>query len=351
MNGNIDWFPKPSNKIITVKEALKNIKLTLPAPVSEAQKIIFPYIKQGQCAKSVVPKNILLKYMPRMVNNKTFNFNGMCKRLHNYKPSPTITKTFIEFSEPNIHPTENRYLDISELCALCSFPVSWQLGNNYKLAYSRLGNAVMPKFMQAIAEHIKKTFLKKENPTLISTFAGTGGSSLGYKWANYKKLLAIEWDKHAVECFKLNFPEVSIWQKDITKVTSQEILDFCKLQIGELDIFDGSPPCQGFSTAGKRQVTDTRNNLFKHYFRLIKEIQPKVFLMENVSGMIKGTMKGKFKEILTVLKSDNYEVKCKLMNSMYYNVPQSRQRLIFIGVRKDFLEVDDCSKPGIYGTN
>lgn len=172
-------------------------------------------------------------------------------------------------------------------------------------------------------------------PTVISTFAGTGGSSLGYKWAGFHELLAIDWEEHAVECFKANFPEVPVWHKDITKVTSTEILDFCKLKPSELDVFDGSPPCQGFSTAGKRQVTDPRNDLFMHYCRLIQELQPKVFVMENVSEMAKGTMKGKFLEILRTLKSMNYEVKCKQMNAMYYGVPQSRQRLIFIGVRKD----------------
>ena len=81
-------------------------------------------------------------------------------------------------------------------------------------------------------------------PTVISTFAGTGGSSLGYKWAGFQELLAIDWEAHAVECFKLNFPEVPVWHKDITKVTGKEILDFCKLKPGELDVLDGSPPCQ-----------------------------------------------------------------------------------------------------------
>ncbi len=172
-------------------------------------------------------------------------------------------------------------------------------------------------------------------PTVISTFAGTGGSSLGYHWAGFKELLAIDFDAHAVECFKLNFPEVPIWHRSVIEVTGKEILDFCKLKVGELDVFDGSPPCQGFSTAGKREFKDPRNDLFNHYCRLVNELQPKVFVMENVSGMAKGSMKGKFIEIMQVLKSMNYEVKCKQMNAMYYGVPQSRQRLIFIGVRKN----------------
>lgn len=173
------------------------------------------------------------------------------------------------------------------------------------------------------------------SPTVISLFAGTGGSSLGYKWAGFKELLAVDFDDHAVKCFGANFPEVPVWHRSVTEVSGQEILDFCRIKKGDLDVLDGSPPCQGFSTAGKREVRDPRNDLFRHYVRLIDELSPKVFVMENVSGMAKGTMKGRFIEIMKTLKSLDYEVKAKQMNSMYYGVPQSRERIIFIGVRKD----------------
>jgi len=172
-------------------------------------------------------------------------------------------------------------------------------------------------------------------PTVISTFAGCGGSSLGYHWAGFKELLAIDFDTNSVETFRLNFPDVPCWQRDIKTVTADEILEFCKIGKGELDVFDGSPPCQGFSTAGKRKLTDPRNDLFLDYVRLIEGLQPKVFLMENVSGMIKGGYKGKYNEILKTLKATGYNVKVKLMNAMWYEVPQSRERLIFIGVRND----------------
>lgn len=181
--------------------------------------------------------------------------------------------------------------------------------------------------------------------TVISTFAGCGGSSLGYKWAGFKELLAIDYDKNAVETFKMNFSDVPIWKRDIRTVTSQEILDFCKIKEAELDILDGSPPCQGFSTAGKRQVNDLRNSLFKEFVRLIEDLKPKVFVMENVSGMIKGKMKGMFKEIMKCLKSFNYNVKCKLMNTLYYGVPQSRERLIWLGVRNDLNKEPSFPKP------
>ena len=178
-------------------------------------------------------------------------------------------------------------------------------------------------------------WLQMVMPTVISTFAGGGGSSLGYLWAGYKELLAIDFDQNSCETLRANYPNLTIWQKDITIVTSQEILSECKIKKGELDILDGSPPCQGFSTAGKRNLNDSRNDLFKDFVRLIEGLQPKVFVMENVSGMIKGGYKGKFNEILQTLKDTGYNVKCKLMNAMWYEVPQSRERLFFIGVRSD----------------
>ncbi len=172
-------------------------------------------------------------------------------------------------------------------------------------------------------------------PTVISTFAGCGGSSLGYSMAGFRELLAIEWDDNAVATFKLNFPDVPVYHGDIAKISVEQVLEMTGLKVGELDVFDGSPPCQGFSTAGKRQFTDDRNQLFLEFSRLLRGLQPKVFVMENVSGMVKGKMKSTFAEILRELKSCGYQVSVKLLNAMYFNVPQARQRLIFIGVRND----------------
>lgn len=172
-------------------------------------------------------------------------------------------------------------------------------------------------------------------PTVISTFAGCGGSSLGYSMAGYKELLAVEWDDNAVATFKLNFPDVPVYHGDIAKLCVEDVLQRTGLQVGELDVFDGSPPCQGFSTAGKRDFDDDRNQLFREYVRLLRGLKPKVFVMENVSGMVKGKMKLIFAEILRELKASGYKVSARLLNAMYFNVPQSRQRMIFIGVRED----------------
>lgn len=172
-------------------------------------------------------------------------------------------------------------------------------------------------------------------PTVVSTFAGCGGSSLGYSMAGYRELLAVEWDANAVACFRANFPEVPVYYGDIAALSVEEVLRLTGLRPGELDVFDGSPPCQGFSIAGKRDFADPRNQLFREYVRLLNGLQPRVFVMENVSGMVKGDMKLIFAEVLTELRGCGYRVTARLMNAAFFGVPQARQRMIFVGVRND----------------
>jgi DNA (cytosine-5)-methyltransferase 1 len=252
----------------------------------------------------------------------------------------------------------------SELMQIGSYPMLYNFAGNGRQYWERIGNSVPPLMMYAIAARIRNKLWNGQEPqkmsnkmdypahlaamwqkhlepraddapTVISTFAGCGGSSLGYSMAGYLELLAVEWDDNAVETFKLNFPGVPVYHGDIAKLSVNECLELAGIEPGELDLFDGSPPCQGFSTAGKRQIDDPRNDLFKEYVRLLRGLKPKVFVMENVSGLVKGKMKLVFAEIMKELKSSGYRVSCRLLNAMYFHVPQSRQRLIFIGVRDD----------------
>lgn len=175
---------------------------------------------------------------------------------------------------------------------------------------------------------------EEDRKSVISLFAGAGGSSLGYQAAGFIELLAVEFDQNAVDCLKANF-DFPVWSKDIKGLSVSECLKLAQIKPGELDVLDGSPPCQGFSTAGARHFDDDKNKLFKEYIRLLRGLKPKVFVLENVSGLIKGKMKLIFAEIMKELKQSGYNVKCKLMNAKYYDVPQSRQRVIFIGTRLD----------------
>jgi DNA (cytosine-5)-methyltransferase 1 len=193
------------------------------------------------------------------------------------------------------------------------------------------------KYPQTLEEAWKQHLAPKPKnaPTVISTFAGCGGSTLGYSMAGFRELLAVEWDDNAVETFKLNYPKVPVYHGDIAKLDVSEVLKLANIKKGQLDVFDGSPPCQGFSTIGRRQIDDPRNSLFKEYVRLLKGIMPRAFVMENVSGLVKGKMKLIFCEILQELKKVGYDVSARLLDSRYFGVPQMRQRMIFIGMRKD----------------
>ncbi|MER5302294.1 DNA cytosine methyltransferase [Streptomyces lasiicapitis] len=170
-------------------------------------------------------------------------------------------------------------------------------------------------------------------PTVISTFAGAGGSSLGYSMAGYRELLAVEWDDHAAQCFRRNFPHVRLHHGDIADLDPSDL----GLEPGALDVLDGSPPCQAFSMVGERQIDDPRNQLFREYVRLLTHWQPKTFVMENVAGMVKGQMRSLFAEILGTLKAagPGYRVTARLMDASYFHVPQRRLRMIFVGVRRD----------------
>jgi DNA (cytosine-5)-methyltransferase 1 len=112
-------------------------------------------------------------------------------------------------------------------------------------------------------------------PSVITTFAGCGGSSLGYKLAGCQMRAAVEFDPHAASVYRLNHPATKLLERDIVTISVDELLEVTGLKPGELTIFDGSPPCQGFSTAGKRRLEDPRNQLFKNTCACSEAYNPK----------------------------------------------------------------------------
>jgi DNA (cytosine-5)-methyltransferase 1 len=183
---------------------------------------------------------------------------------------------------------------------------------------------------------------------VVSTFSGCGGSCLGYRMAGFKVVWANEFVPAAQDSYRANMTADCILDpRDIRTVMADEILAATKMEKGELDLFDGSPPCQAFSTAGKREkgwgrektyehgAKQCNETLFDEYLRLLRGLMPKTFIAENVSGLVKGTAKGMFLEILAAMKDCGYRVACRLLDAKWLGVPQSRQRVIFIGVRDD----------------
>lgn len=186
---------------------------------------------------------------------------------------------------------------------------------------------------------------------VISTFSGCGGSSLGYRMAGFRVLWASEFIDAARECYNANkAPYTIVDGRDVRKVSPEDILSAISMKQGELDLLDGSPPCASFSTAGKRESgwgkvkkysdkAQRTDDLFFEFARLVRGVQPKTFVAENVSGLVKGTAKGYFLEILKELKECGYRVKCRVLDAQWLGVPQARQRTIFVGVRND-LKID-----------
>lgn len=185
----------------------------------------------------------------------------------------------------------------------------------------------------------------------VSLFSGCGGSSLGYKMANFKILAANEFIKEAQDTYKANFPDTYLFKNDIRELTGKMILDKINMKSGELDLLDGSPPCASFSTVGKRSTKDFSeflgkktkysdkeqvvDDLFYEYIRILNDIQPKVFVAENVYGLVKAEALLIFNKIIKAMRDSGYNVSCRLVYAKDLGVPQIRPRVIFIGVRKD----------------
>jgi DNA (cytosine-5)-methyltransferase 1 len=184
----------------------------------------------------------------------------------------------------------------------------------------------------------------------VSTFSGCGGSSTGYRMAGFRVLWASEFIDAARESYEANKAPYTILDgRDIREVEASDILNATGMGVGELDLFDGSPPCSSFSTAGKREKlwgetkkysdkAQRTDDLFFEFARLLGGVKPKTFVAENVSGLVKGSAKGYFLEILARLKAEGYVVSARLLDAQWLGVPQTRQRLIFVGVRQDLAE-------------
>ena len=164
--------------------------------------------------------------------------------------------------------------------------------------------------------------------TVIELFAGAGGLALGLENAGLEASLLVDNEKDCIDTLKSNNPNWNAIQADVTG------FDFRGLSA---DVVTGGFPCQAFSHAGKRLgFEDTRGTLFFEFARCVKEVQPKVFVGENVDGLIRHDGGNTLKVMVDVLGSFGYKVKCKVLNAVDYGVPQKRKRLFVVGVRDGY---------------
>jgi DNA (cytosine-5)-methyltransferase 1 len=169
--------------------------------------------------------------------------------------------------------------------------------------------------------------------TAIDLFAGAGGLSEGFRMEGFQILAANDFDKDASATYKLNHPEVNFLDGPIQDITGKDFLKKANIKKGELDVLIGGPPCQAFSVYNhQRGFHDERSGLFREYIRIVEALEPKMIVMENVTGM-SSLEKGKaITEIHASLEKLGYNVEHKILKAEEYGVPQERRRIIFLGV-------------------
>lgn len=173
---------------------------------------------------------------------------------------------------------------------------------------------------------------KKNNLNVVDFFSGCGGLSLAFKQAGYNPLLAIDNDKDSLETIKANNCSKVTLNLDLFKSTwIHEVKK--NIDISEVDVVVAGPPCQGFSLTGPRNLDDKRNKLYKSVYDFIELSRPKAFLIENVKGMATLYQGQVMKSIVGDFTSLGYKVSTKVLNAKDYGVPQSRERLFYVGMK------------------
>lgn len=184
----------------------------------------------------------------------------------------------------------------------------------------------------------------KRKYNLVELFAGGGGLALGMEAAGFESVMLNEWDRHACNTLRHNRPDWNVVEGDISNIDFTQIKD-------EVDVLTGGFPCQAFSYAGKSLgFEDTRGTLFFEMARAIKETQPKVFMAENVRALLTHENGKTLEVIRNVIDELGYEliVEPKVLKAIFYKVPQKRERLILVGIRKDLINKANFNWPSPY---
>lgn len=170
----------------------------------------------------------------------------------------------------------------------------------------------------------------------IELFAGAGGLALGLEQAGFEHIGLVEYNVSAANTLILNRPHWNVLCEDIAITAQKDLEKEFNINKGELDLLSGGAPCQSFSYAGKRLgLQDVRGTMFFHYATFLEKLQPKVFLFENVKGLLTHDKGRTYQTILNIFEEQGYNVIYKVLNAWDYGVPQKRERLITVGIRKD----------------
>lgn len=173
-------------------------------------------------------------------------------------------------------------------------------------------------------------------PIAVELFCGVGGMSLGFEQAGFNIVAAFDLDPINVEYHKKNFPRTQTFKEDVATLSAESIREKASLGDRTIDVLFGGPPCQGFSEIGQRRNGDVRNQLIVEFARLVAELRPRYFVVENVRGLLYGYSKATLQAFLTKVRSAGYEVvePIRVLDATEHGVPQKRKRAFILGHRK-----------------
>ncbi|MFM7603198.1 MAG: DNA cytosine methyltransferase, partial [Pseudanabaena sp.] len=175
-----------------------------------------------------------------------------------------------------------------------------------------------------------------QRPIAVDLFAGVGGMTLGFEQAGFDVLASVEIDPIHCATHEYNFPMWKVICASVTEISGDDIRQRSKIGDREVDVVFGGPPCQGFSMMGKRAFDDPRNQLVSHFMRLVKELNAKYFVMENVKGLTLGNHRQFLDEVIENFQENGYDILSpyKVLDASHFGVPQHRERLFLIGCRQ-----------------
>lgn len=364
----------------TVRDAISDLK---PVPAGVADPIDSMH-KSAAHKKSTIE---VIKQVPHDGGNrpegvgpecldKVRGFYDVYGRLSWDKPSITITHYARNpASGRYTHPEQDRGLTAREAARLQSFPDGFIFEGKFDDIYRQIGEAVPPMLSSAIAANILVELLSNEpseeelvtspqsinSPvsssyssviagikakektfetakyTCIDSFCGAGGLGLGLKRAGFNILLSFDIDPICIETIKSNkkYFNHPAEAADISDMLNGTLLKKCNLTRGELFLLAGGPPCQGFSVQRRGNDIDARNELVLKYGKLIDELYPKYFVMENVTGIAGKRGKTILQQLIENVGRIGYNIHIGLLDAQDYGVPQRRKRYIIVGERKD----------------
>ena len=253
-------------------------------------------------------------------------------RIDYAKPSYTITTYFNRPGNGTyVHPVHERVVSVREAARFQTFQDDYYFFGNKMQLLKQVGNAVPTLLAYQIGKCIVE---KTECSKSIDLFCGAGGMTVGFKAAGISSLLSNDIEESACTTLKINNPEIPVLCGDITQENIKATIEKVAKE-GGADIICGGPPCQGFSMAGYRSETDPRNQLFREFVDIVKRVNPKIIVFENVEGLLSYQGGKTYREVHALFSELGYNTEGRLLKANDYAVPQKRKRVIIICTKND----------------